>query len=115
VAACASLPPRRAGPPFRVIVRTPRATFGEMGLPALTFSAWNALFAPRGTPSDIIAKLNAAAVEALVDAAVRVRLIDLGFEIYPREQRTPEALGALVKADAEKWWPIIKEFGIKAE
>jgi tripartite-type tricarboxylate transporter receptor subunit TctC len=90
-------------------------TFEEMGLPALTFYAWNALFAPKGTPRDIIAKLNAAAVEALADAAVRVRLVDLGFEIFPREQRTPEALGALVKADAEKWWPIIKEAGIKAE
>jgi tripartite-type tricarboxylate transporter receptor subunit TctC len=90
-------------------------TFGEMGLPALTFYAWNALFAPKGTPRDIIAKLNAAVVEAIADAAVRVRLVDLGFEIFPREQRTPEALGALVKADAEKWWPIIKEAGIKAE
>ena len=90
-------------------------TFGEMGLPALSYSAWFGLFAPKGTPKDIIAKLNAAAVEALADPAVRSRLVDLGLEIFPREQQTPEALGAIVKADAEKWWPIIKEFGIKAE
>jgi tripartite-type tricarboxylate transporter receptor subunit TctC len=90
-------------------------TFAEMGLPALSFSAWSGFFAPKGTSRDIIAKLNAAAVEALADPAVRSRLVELGFEIFPREQQTPEALGALVKADAEKWWPIIKESGIKAE
>jgi tripartite-type tricarboxylate transporter receptor subunit TctC len=90
-------------------------SFSEMGLPALSFSVWVGLFAPRGTPKDIIGKLNAAAVETLADLAVRSRLADLGQEIFPREQQTPEALGALVKADAAKWWPIIKEFGIKAE
>jgi tripartite-type tricarboxylate transporter receptor subunit TctC len=90
-------------------------TFGEMGLPAVSFPAWGGLFAPRGTPKEIIGKLNAAAVEALADPAVRLHLVGLGTEIFPREQQTPEALGALVKADAEKWWPIIKEFGIKVE
>jgi tripartite-type tricarboxylate transporter receptor subunit TctC len=90
-------------------------TFAEMGLPALSYSAWFGLFAPRGTPRDIIAKINAAAVEALADPAVRSRLVDIGTDIFPRDQQTPEALAALVKTDAEKWWPIIKEFGIKAE
>jgi len=90
-------------------------TFAEMGLPAVSYSGWYALFAPRGTPRDIIGKLNAAAVEALADPAVRSRLIELGLEIFPRDQQTPEALGALVRADAAKWWPIIKESGIKAE
>jgi tripartite-type tricarboxylate transporter receptor subunit TctC len=90
-------------------------TFAEMGLSALSYSAWYGFFAPRGTPRDIIAKLNAAAVEALADPAVRSRLADLGLEIFPREQQTPETLGALVKADAKKWWPLIKEFGITAE
>jgi tripartite-type tricarboxylate transporter receptor subunit TctC len=90
-------------------------TFGEMGLPTLSFSGWYALFAPKGTPKDVIGKLSAAAVEALADKAVRSRLVDLGYEIFPRERQTPEALGALVKADAAKWWPIIKEFGIKAD
>jgi tripartite-type tricarboxylate transporter receptor subunit TctC len=90
-------------------------TFAEMGLPALSFPGWYGLFAPKGTPKDIIGKLNAAVVGALADPAVRSRFVDLGLEIFPREQQTPEALGALVKADAEKWWPIIKALGIKAE
>ena len=89
--------------------------FAEIGLPALSYSAWYGFFAPRGTPKDIIGRLNAAAVEALADPAVRSRLADLGLEIFPREQHTPEALGALVKADAKKWWPLIREFGITAE
>ena len=90
-------------------------SFAELGLPSLSYSAWFGFFAPKGTPKDIIGKLNAAAVEALADPAVRSRLVDLGFGVFPREQQTPEALGAMVRADAEKWWPIIKEFGIKAE
>jgi len=90
-------------------------TFAEMELPAVSFSSWYGLFVPRGTPKDIIGKLNAAAVEALADPAVRSRLAGLGVEVVPRERQTPEALGALQRADAEKWWPIIKEFGIKAE
>jgi tripartite-type tricarboxylate transporter receptor subunit TctC len=91
-------------------------TFAEMGLPSVSFSSgWYALFAPKGTPKEIIGKLNAAAVEALADPAIRSRLVDLGYEVFPRERQTPEALGALVKADAEKWWPIIKQLGIRAE
>jgi tripartite-type tricarboxylate transporter receptor subunit TctC len=90
-------------------------TFAEMGLPALSFGNWIALFAPRGASKDIITKLNAATVEALADPAVRSRLVDFGMEIFPRERQTPEALGALVKGNAAKWWPIIKELGIKAE
>jgi len=90
-------------------------TFAEMGRPALSWSNWSGLFAPRGTPREIIGKLNAAAVEASADPAVRSRLADLGTEVFPRERQTPEALGALVKAGVEKWWPIIKELGIKAE
>jgi tripartite-type tricarboxylate transporter receptor subunit TctC len=90
-------------------------TFAEMGLRALSYVEWVGLFAPRGTPREVIGRLNAAAVEALADPAVRARLVEFGGEIFPRGQQTPEALGALVKADAEKWWPIIKELGIKAE
>ena len=90
-------------------------TFAELGFPKIWWLGWNGLFAPKGTPKDIIAKLNAAAVEALADPAVRSRLIDLGQEVFPPEQQKPEALGALVNADAEKWWPVIKELGIKAE
>ena len=90
-------------------------TFAEMGLPALSYSNWAGLFAPKGTPADIVGRLNAAAIEALADPAVRLRVVDLGFEIFPRDQQTPAALRALQRADAEKWWPIIKKLGIKAE
>jgi tripartite-type tricarboxylate transporter receptor subunit TctC len=90
-------------------------TVNEIGLSALLWSAWGALFAPKGTPNDIITKLNGAAVEALADPQVRSRIADLGQEIFPRKQQTPEALGALVKAEADKWWPVIKELAIKAE
>jgi tripartite-type tricarboxylate transporter receptor subunit TctC len=90
-------------------------TFAEKGLPRITLSAWLGLFAPKGTPTDIIAKLNAAAVDALADPVVPSRLSNLGLGIFPRDQQTPEALGAVQKADAAKWWPIIKELGIKGE
>jgi tripartite-type tricarboxylate transporter receptor subunit TctC len=87
----------------------------ELGLPKISWSAWYGFFAPKGTSKQIVGKLNAAAIGALADPAVRSRLIDLGYEIFPREQQTPEVLGALVKADAEKWWPIIKALALKAE
>jgi tripartite-type tricarboxylate transporter receptor subunit TctC len=90
-------------------------TFAEMGLPALSYIEWVGLFASRGTPREIINRLNTAAVEALADPAVRARVLESGAEIVPLDQQTPEAPGALVKADAAKWWPIIKEFGIRAE
>jgi tripartite-type tricarboxylate transporter receptor subunit TctC len=99
----------------RVAVAPDIPTFRELGLPILSFALWFGLFAPRGTARDIIGKLNSAAVEAMADPAVRARLAELGFEVFPRERQTPEALGAMVKADAEKWWPIMKELGIKAE
>jgi tripartite-type tricarboxylate transporter receptor subunit TctC len=98
----------------RLAVAPDIPTFAEMGLPAVSYTPWWGLFAPRGTPKDIISKLNAAVAVALADPAVRSRLVELGFEVFPQEQQTPEALSALVKADAEKWWPLIKEFGIKA-
>jgi tripartite-type tricarboxylate transporter receptor subunit TctC len=90
-------------------------TFVEMGLPGLSFSEWGGLFAPKGTPKDIIGKLNSASVEALADPAVRSRIAAAEVEIFPREKQTPEALAALQKSDAERWWPIIKELGIRAE
>jgi tripartite-type tricarboxylate transporter receptor subunit TctC len=99
----------------RLAVAPDIPTFSEMGLPGLSFYTWIGLFAPKGTPRGIIEMLNKAAVEALSDPTVRARIVEFGAEIFPRDQQTPAALGALVKADAEKWWPIIKELGIRAE
>jgi tripartite-type tricarboxylate transporter receptor subunit TctC len=90
-------------------------TFAEMGLPTIPFAGFFGLFAPRGTPKDIIDRLNAATVAALADPAVRSRFADLGVEIYRREQQTPEAIGAMQKAMIEIWWPVIRELGIRAE
>ena len=99
----------------RVAIAPDIPTFAEMGLPTLSYSEWFGLFAPKGTPKEIISRLNAAAVESLADPAVRSRIVEVGFDIFPRVQQTPEALGARLKADAVKWLPLIKEFGIKAE
>jgi tripartite-type tricarboxylate transporter receptor subunit TctC len=87
----------------------------ESGVPGLYISGWFGLFAPKGTPSDIIAKLNGAMVAALADPKVRQRFADLGLDIASREQQTPEGLAAFHKADMEKWWPIIKAAGIRGE
>jgi tripartite-type tricarboxylate transporter receptor subunit TctC len=99
----------------RLAVAPDIPSMDEAGLPGLHFSLWAALFAPRGTPSDIIGKLNAAAVSTLGDANLREKLTGQGLEIPPRERQTPEALAAYQKAEIEKWWPIIKAAGIKAE
>ena len=90
-------------------------TVDEAGLPGLQILAWFGLFAPKGTPRDIIGKLNAAAMDALADPDVRKRLADLGQDIPSREQQTPAAFAAFHKADTEKWWPIIKAAGINAD
>jgi len=87
-------------------------TVEEVGLPELSFSVWSALFAPKGTPKNVIDSLNTAAVDALADPTVRQRFADIGMEVFPRDQQTPQALGALVKADIKKWWPIIKAANI---
>ncbi len=88
-------------------------TVDEAGLPGLHISIWYGIWAPKGTPKEIVARLNAAVVDALADPATRQRLGDLGMEIVPRDRQTPEALGAHQKAEIEKWWPIIRAANIK--
>ena len=90
-------------------------TLDEAGLTGFDLSGWNAVWAPRGTPKDVIAKVNAAVAASLADPGVRQRLADLGQEIAPQNQQTPEALAAYQKAEIEKWWPIVKASGIKVE
>jgi tripartite-type tricarboxylate transporter receptor subunit TctC len=118
-----SLPQVRAGTikayavtaPSRLPAAPEIPTVDEAGLPGFYMSAWQGIWAPKGTPKNVIDKLNGAVVNALADPSVRQRLADLGQEIYPRAQQTPEALGALQRAETEKWLPIIKAAGIKAE
>jgi len=90
-------------------------TVDEAGLPGFYMTLWNALWLPKGTPKDIAGKLNAAVVEALADPAVKARLNDLGLEIAPPDQLTPEALAALHKAEMAKWVPIIKAAGVRPD
>jgi len=118
-----SLPHVRAGKIRAYAVtapaRSPSApdipTFDEAGVPGLHVLIWYGLWAPGGTPKDIIARLNAAVREALADPGVSKRLSDLGQVIPPREQQTPEALAAYHKAEIDKWWPLVRAAGIKIE
>ena len=89
-------------------------TVDEAGLPGFYMSIWHALWAPKGTPKEVVAKLNAAAREALADPAINKRLQDIGQEIPPPDQQSPEALRAHHKAEIDKWWPIIKQANVKA-
>jgi tripartite-type tricarboxylate transporter receptor subunit TctC len=90
-------------------------TVDEAGLPGFHFAFWQALWVPKGTPREVIAKLNAAVVETLADTGVRQRFAEQGQDIPTREQQTPQALGAFHRAEIEKWWPIVKAANIKAE
>jgi tripartite-type tricarboxylate transporter receptor subunit TctC len=123
VQAAAALPHVRSGTIKAIANLSPRRsqavpdipTSDEGGVPGLYMSGWFGLFAPAGTPKEVIAKLNAAMVQTLADPAVRARFADLGLDVASREQQTPEGLAAFHKAEIEKWWPIIKAAGIKAE
>jgi tripartite-type tricarboxylate transporter receptor subunit TctC len=101
--------------PRRSAIASEIPTVEEAGLPGLAFTNWRGVFAPRGTPKAIVARLNAAIADALAEPTAHQRLTDLGQEFWAPEQQTPEALGALQHAEIEKWWPIIKSAGITAE
>jgi tripartite-type tricarboxylate transporter receptor subunit TctC len=90
-------------------------TSAEAGVPAFVASLWYGLWVPKGTPKDIVAKLNATMIDVFNDAAVKKRFAELGLETPPRAQQTPEALRAFQKAEADKWWPIIKAANIKPQ
>jgi tripartite-type tricarboxylate transporter receptor subunit TctC len=118
-----ALPPVRAGAikAYAVMARHRLAaapdipTVDEAGLPGLYASVWFGLWAPAKTPQAVVARLNAAVVEALADLDVHARLADLAQEIFPRAQQTPAGLGAFQQSEIAKWWPIIKAAGIKGE
>ena len=90
-------------------------TTAEAGMPDFQVSLWYGLWAPKGTPTDIVAKLNAAMIEALAHDETKKRFADLGIETPARDRQTPEALHAFQKSEAEKWWPIIKAANIKGQ
>ena len=91
-------------------------TMAEAGFPGgMEFSLWTAIFAPKGTPKDIVAKVNRAVVAALAEPRIRDLLAKLGVDIAPREKQTPEALAAKQRAEIKNWWPIIEAAGIKAQ
>ncbi|MGC2080128.1 MAG: tripartite tricarboxylate transporter substrate-binding protein [Xanthobacteraceae bacterium] len=87
----------------------------ESGVPGLYIAGWFGFYAPKGTPADVIAKLNAATVRALADPAVKARFAQLGLDVAARDQQTPEGLAAFQNAEMDKWWPIIKAAGIRGE
>jgi tripartite-type tricarboxylate transporter receptor subunit TctC len=87
-------------------------TSDESGVPGLYMSGWFGFWAPKGTPKEVITRLNAATVEALADPAIQKRFSELGLDVAPRAQQTPEGLAAFQKTEIEKWWPIIKSTGI---
>jgi tripartite-type tricarboxylate transporter receptor subunit TctC len=90
-------------------------TTDEAGLPGFHMTLWSGLWVPKGTPRDIIAKLNAATVDALNDSTVRKQLENLGLQMPPNDKLSPRALGAWQKAEIEKWWPVIKAANVKVE
>jgi tripartite-type tricarboxylate transporter receptor subunit TctC len=87
----------------------------ESGTPGLYVAYWHAMWAPKGTPKDVVTKLNAAVGRALADPSVSKRLSDIGHDPFPADQRTPAALAAYHKAEIDRWWPIVRASGLKAQ
>jgi tripartite-type tricarboxylate transporter receptor subunit TctC len=101
--------------PRRVPIIADLATTGEQGLPGVEASVWNAFFFPKGTPQAIIGKMNKALQEMMARPEFRGRLEDLGLEIVPNEQRSPEYLAAMLPRDIERWAKVIKAAGISMD
>lgn len=101
--------------PTRLAAAPEIPTVDEAGLPGFYMAVWHAYWVPKGTPKAVVDKLNAAIREALGDPEVRKKLADLGQEIMPPGQQTPEALRAHHKAEIDKWWPVIKAANIRSE
>jgi len=87
----------------------------EAGVPGLYMLGWFGFFAPKGTPPDVIKKLNGAMVQALADPGLRKKFAEFGLDVASPEQQTPEGLAAFHRAEIAKWWPIIKAAGIRGE
>ncbi len=121
--AAAALPQARAGAvkvianlsPKRSAVIQDIPTSDESGLPGLYAAGWFGLFGPKGMRKEVVAKLNAAMVEALADPKIKARFSELGLDVAPRELQSPEGLAAFHKSETDKWWPVIKAAGIKVE
>jgi len=121
--AAAALPQARAGTVKVIANLSPKRspvvpgvpTSDESGIPGLYAAGWFGLFGPKGMSKDVVARLNAAMMEALADPALKARFADLGLDVAPRELQTPQGLAAFHKAEIDKWWPIIKAAGIKVE
>jgi tripartite-type tricarboxylate transporter receptor subunit TctC len=117
------VPTIQAGQANGLVVATPERisvvpnvpTSKEQGLPAFQAIGWNALFAPKGTPNDVVEKLNAAARAALKDENTRKRLLDLGIILPTDAEQTPAALGEHVRKEIDKWVPVIKKSGVTVQ
>ena len=118
-----ALGPVRAGTvkPYAVMAKTrwqalpDVPSIDESGTPGLYVAYWHGMWAPKGTPKDVIAKLNAAVQRALADPGTAKRLSDVGHDVFPPDQRMPQALAAYHQAEIEKWWPIVRASGLKAQ
>jgi len=121
--AAAALPQARAGAVKIIANLSPKRsaaipdvpTSDESGIPGLYAAGWFGLFGPKGMPKQVVARINAAMVEALADPALKARFSALGLDVASRELQAPEGLAAFHKAEIDKWWPIIKAAGIKVE